>query len=123
MVATGPIPTTVRPADRVARQPLCGAWTPHHTTLGRRCWRAPPNSLRRAPDRARGARMWVGFWAAAFPDSDFIVRFIDPLTYLTTHRGITHSVAMLPLWALVLAVAFMYARSCERNIRGARSWA
>jgi inner membrane protein len=47
--------------------------------------------------------MWVGFWAAAFPDSDFIVRFIDPLTYLTTHRGITHSVTMLPLWALGLA--------------------
>lgn len=50
--------------------------------------------------------MWVGFWAAAFPDSDFIVRFIDPLLYLTTHRGITHSVIMLPLWAAILAWLF-----------------
>lgn len=67
-----------------------------------------------APDRPRPEqlprrlRMWVGFWAAAFPDSDFILRFIDPLLYLTTHRGITHSVVMLPLWAAVLTFAFMW---------------
>lgn len=51
-------------------------------------------------------RMWVGFWAAAFPDSDFILRFVDPLTYLTAHRGVTHSVLLLPLWALLLALVF-----------------
>ena len=56
----------------------------------------------------RRTRLWVGFWAAAFPDSDFVVRFIDPLTYLTTHRGVTHSVIMLPLWALGLALAFAW---------------
>jgi inner membrane protein len=56
----------------------------------------------------RRTRMWVGFWAAAFPDGDFVLRFIDPLIYLTTHRGITHSVLLLPLWALGLAVAFMW---------------
>lgn len=56
----------------------------------------------------RRLRMWVGFWAAAFPDSDFILRFFDPLLYLTTHRGVTHSVLMLPLWAFVLALAFMF---------------
>jgi len=55
----------------------------------------------------RRARMWVGFWAAAFPDSDFVVRFFDPLLYLTTHRGITHSVVMLPLWAAILALLFV----------------
>ena len=54
----------------------------------------------------RRARMWVGFWAAAFPDSDFVTRFIDPLTYLTVHRGVTHSVIMLPLWALGLSLLF-----------------
>lgn len=65
---------------------------------------APPQ-----PDQLpRRTRMWIGFWAAAFPDSDFIVRFIDPLTYLTTHRGVTHSVVMLPLWALVLAFVFVW---------------
>ena len=61
------------------------------------------------PDRLpRRTRMWIGFWAAAFPDSDFVARFIDPLTYITSHRGITHSVVMLPLWALGLAFAFMW---------------
>lgn len=50
-------------------------------------------------------RLWLGFWAAAFPDSDIVVLLIDPLTYLTTHRGLTHSVVMLPLWAAVLGLA------------------
>lgn len=60
------------------------------------------------PDRLpRRTRMWVGFLAAAFPDSDFALLFLDPLTYLTAHRGITHSVVMLPLWAALLAGAFM----------------
>ena len=56
----------------------------------------------------RATRMWIGFWAAAFPDGDFVLRFIDPLLYLTTHRGVTHSVVLLPLWALGLAAAFFY---------------
>ena len=51
-------------------------------------------------------RLAVGFWAAAFPDSDFVLRFVDPLTYLTTHRGVTHSVIMLPFWAVALALVF-----------------
>jgi inner membrane protein len=53
----------------------------------------------------RRARLWLGFWAAAFPDSDFIVRFLDPFVYITTHRGVTHSVVMLPFWAAVLGLA------------------
>ncbi len=53
-------------------------------------------------DLPRRVRLWLGFWAAAFPDSDIIVLLIDPLTYLTTHRGITHSVVMLPFWATIL---------------------
>lgn len=65
------------------------------------------NSGPRAGQLPRRLRMWVGFWAAAFPDSDFIVNFIDPLTYLTTHRGVTHSVIVLPLWAVGLALLFM----------------
>ena len=69
------------------------------------------------PDQLpRRLRMWVGFWAAAIPDSDFITRFIDPLTYLTMHRGITHSVILLPLWALGLSLLFMLL------VRGKYSW-
>ncbi|MHB8535718.1 MAG: metal-dependent hydrolase [Sulfuricaulis sp.] len=69
------------------------------------------------PDQLpRRLRLWVGFWAAAFPDSDFIVRFINPLAYLTAHRGITHSIVMLPLWAVGLALLFMLL------VRGRYSW-
>lgn len=50
-------------------------------------------------------RLWLGFWAAAFPDSDIVVLLIDPLTYLTTHRGVTHSIVMLPFWAALLGLA------------------
>jgi len=49
-------------------------------------------------------RLWLGFWAAAFPDSDIVTLFINPLTYLTTHRGITHSIVMLPVWAALLGL-------------------
>jgi inner membrane protein len=65
-----------------------------------------PNAPR--PDQLpRRLRMWVGLWAAAFPDSDFILRFLDPLTYLALHRGITHSIILLPVWAVGLAFLFM----------------
>lgn len=54
----------------------------------------------------RATRMWLGFWAAAFPDSDFVLSFVDPLLYLTTHRGLTHSIVLLPLWAVGLGLTF-----------------
>jgi inner membrane protein len=60
----------------------------------------------RAGVLSRRARLWAGFWAAAFPDSDFVLRFVDPLFYLTNHRGVTHSFVMLPLWAVGLAALF-----------------
>jgi inner membrane protein len=53
-----------------------------------------------------GRRMFVGFVAAAFPDIDFVVRYLSPLSYLYHHRGVTHSVLLLPLWAALLAVIF-----------------
>lgn len=46
-----------------------------------------------------------GSIAAAFPDIDYITALIDPLLFITYwHRGITHSVIMLPFWALILGV-------------------
>jgi inner membrane protein len=63
------------------------------------------------PDQLpRRLRMWIGFWAAAFPDSDFIVNFINPLSYLALHRGITHSVIVLPIWALALRLSSCWLR-------------
>ncbi len=44
----------------------------------------------------------LGTFAATFPDADFVLQFVSDLAYLRGHRGITHSVLMLPLWALLL---------------------
>lgn len=49
----------------------------------------------------------VGALSAAFPDSDVVINLVgDQLTYLNLHRGVTHSLILLPLWALLLAVLF-----------------
>ncbi|MDW8468106.1 MAG: metal-dependent hydrolase [Burkholderiales bacterium] len=63
--------------------------------------RAPPP---RAPRRAgRSRRIAAGFLACAFPDLDFVAGFLGPVEYLRYHRGVTHSLVLLPLWALALA--------------------
>ncbi len=51
-------------------------------------------------------RVMAGFAAAAFPDLDLALRLIDTLTYLNWHQGPTHSLIMLPLWALLLSHLF-----------------
>ncbi|WP_407942741.1 metal-dependent hydrolase [Mariprofundus ferrooxydans] len=33
------------------------------------------------------------------PDADFLLKFISDTTYLEHHRGLTHSLLMLPLWS------------------------
>ena len=48
-------------------------------------------------------RMLVGATAAAFPDADFVLNLVSPLTYLVNHRGETHSLLLLPFWALLVA--------------------
>ena len=62
----------------------------------------------------------LGTVAAAFPDSDVILKFASDLAYLRGHRGVTHSLVMLPLWSLLLgwlaALAF-------RNRAGLRRYA
>lgn len=55
-----------------------------------------------SPAEHRTRAAW-GALFAAFPDSDVIlVFFTDPLTLLNLHRGVTHSLVMLPVWALLL---------------------
>jgi membrane-bound metal-dependent hydrolase YbcI (DUF457 family) len=48
---------------------------------------------------------WSLMLGAIFPDSDVLRDLFsrDPLLIVTWHRSITHSLLMLPLWALVLA--------------------
>jgi inner membrane protein len=77
-----------------------------HALSGALLARATKPKAPRADQLPGRLRMWVGFWAAAFPDSDFIFRFTDPLTYLALHRGITHSIILLPLWTVALAFLF-----------------
>lgn len=62
---------------------------------------------RRRPDALPvGRRVLVGFLAAAAPDLDFVTGYLSPLAYLYHHRGITHSVLLLPLWAVLLSAVF-----------------
>jgi inner membrane protein len=45
-------------------------------------------------------RMAAGFFACAAPDLDIVVSLAGPVAYLANHRGVTHSLVLLPLWAL-----------------------
>ena len=56
-----------------------------------------------APARAVPRRIAAGFFAAAAPDLDFVLGFLGPMEYLLYHRGPTHSIVLLPLWALGLS--------------------
>jgi inner membrane protein len=65
---------------------------------------APVSSSATAPDvLPLRRRVAIGALAAAFPDSDVVVSWMSPLSYLYHHRGVTHSLIMLALWALLLA--------------------
>jgi inner membrane protein len=54
-----------------------------------------------APPRSLPRRLAAGFFACAAPDLDFVVGFFGQTQYLLNHRGVTHSLLLLPLWALV----------------------
>jgi inner membrane protein len=45
----------------------------------------------------------AGFFACAAPDLDFVISYAGPVAYLEQHRGVTHSLVLLPLWALLLS--------------------
>jgi inner membrane protein len=77
-----------------------------------------------APSEPRGdqltlrERALAGTLAAAFLDSDFILRWItDLLTYLNLHRGITHSLVMLPLWGAFVATFLWWAWNKQKPWR------
>ena len=69
---------------------------------------APPNSLPR--------RIAAGFFACAAPDLDFVAGFAGPEFFLLNHRGVTHSLLLLPAWAFVLAWIL------ARLLREPRGW-
>ena len=47
----------------------------------------------------------VGTVAATFPDLDFVLGYVSELAYLRGHRGVTHSLILMPLWGLLIAWA------------------
>ncbi|WP_137895523.1 metal-dependent hydrolase [Ramlibacter sp. 2FC] len=52
-------------------------------------------------------RLLLGGLAAAFPDADFLAFLIDPLRFLADwHQAPTHSLVLLPCWALLLGAMF-----------------
>jgi inner membrane protein len=55
-----------------------------------------------------GVPILVGFLAAAAPDLDCVLNLSDPLVCLNWHRGYTHSLLLLPLWAALLALLFRW---------------
>jgi inner membrane protein len=55
-----------------------------------------------------GACLTVGAVAGAFPDVDFVLNSVSSMAYLVGHRGVTHSLLLLPVWAALLA--FVLAR-------------
>ncbi|HEX7054702.1 MAG TPA: metal-dependent hydrolase [Burkholderiales bacterium] len=64
----------------------------------------------------------AGFLACAAPDLDFAWTSGGMLAYIEHHRGVTHSLVLLPLWALGLAwllakVVPIAARQSENGAR------
>src|SRR3954470_11140487 len=58
---------------------------------------------RDAPAVSLPRRIAAGFFSCAAPDLDFVAGFFGPVVYLENHRGVTHSLLLLPLWALTLS--------------------
>jgi len=57
----------------------------------------------KAEPRTIPRRIAAGFFACAAPDLDFVVSAFGPVAYLELHRGPTHSLLLLPLWAWVFS--------------------
>src|SRR5688572_8867439 len=53
-----------------------------------------------------GRRRFVGRLAVLLPDVDVLAGHLSPLAYLYHQRGITHSILLLPLWTVLLALLF-----------------
>ncbi|MCP1728039.1 inner membrane protein [Natronospira proteinivora] len=52
---------------------------------------------------SHGERLFLGGAFALWPDMDWVIHlFADELVYLNLHRGVTHSLVMLPFWSLLL---------------------
>lgn len=64
----------------------------------------------------------TGTAAATFPDVDFVLGFVSELTYLRGHRGVTHSLLLMPLWALLVAWIMAKLFRLRRGTHPAPDW-
>lgn len=87
-----------------------------HALSGALLARATAPRTPQPDDMPLGRRVLLGGLAAAFPDADIIASLLSPLSYLYHHRGVTHSVLMLPLWTVLLAFL------CTLIWRGGPRW-
>jgi inner membrane protein len=69
-----------------------------------------------APPRSLPRRIAAGFFACAAPDLDIVFALAGPVPYLELHRGPTHSLLLLPFWALV------YSWVLAKILRDRRGW-
>ncbi|MDO9072067.1 MAG: metal-dependent hydrolase [Rubrivivax sp.] len=99
IVARGPVPLAAAPGIALPGR-YAAAW--HGAPAAPRPWQA----------------VVVGLVAGAFPDVDFVARGAGDVAYLLHHRGITHSVLLLPLWAWGLSWLLAQAFGVTRGQRG-----
>lgn len=50
-------------------------------------------------------RTWIGVLAGAMPDADIVFILFGHVSYMENHRGVTHSLLLMPVWAWLLALA------------------
>ncbi|MEO8142581.1 MAG: metal-dependent hydrolase [Betaproteobacteria bacterium] len=55
------------------------------------------------PPRSAPRRIAAAFFACAAPDLDIVFSLLGPVRYLELHRGPTHSLLLLPFWALLFS--------------------
>lgn len=77
-----------------------------HAIIGAVTARAAKSTHEKSHDRTL---LMVAALSAAFPDIDYLLFWVNPYRFITEwHRGLTHSLILLPAWAVLLsAVAFL----------------
>ncbi len=89
-----------------------------HALIGATFVRATTPAMSESTGVDLKTRTLVGGLAAAFPDIDYLSFWIAPLTFLAQwHRGPTHSLVLLPIWALLLGLTFAFLFHNRKNWR------
>ena len=76
-----------------------------HGLTGALLGRALSNNVKKLKPRTF---ILIGAFAAVFPDFDFLFILKSKAVYLEFHRSITHSLFLLPIWALLISMFFSW---------------